>query len=176
MRKSKFKKATLSISIGAIVVIVIAFVVLGLGLTLTKTIFGGASEKIPGILDIGEIGKEPTSENPLTIDDNIIIKRLSDKELKVGFYNRGIDTAEQVEIALGSCVSVDPNINVTGKEPTVTSIKQDVEGSEGVGYQIFIRENGLNAGNYLCAAAAEGMLGDQPEVFETKQVTLKVTT
>jgi len=39
LRRSLFKRASMSLSINAIVVVVLAFVMLGLGLTLTRTIF-----------------------------------------------------------------------------------------------------------------------------------------
>ena len=172
MMSKKFKKATLSISIGAIVVIVIAFVVLGLGLTLTQTIFKGAQEKIPGILKIGDIGTEPTSETPLTIDDTIIIKRNKDKELKVGLYNKDINPEVNASIHFKICIPVGALEYDEGKKPTITSIKQTVEPSEGKGYQIFVQENGLTAGNYLCVVA----VASDTKEFETKQISLKVTS
>ena len=188
MRKRKFRKATLSISIGAIVVIVIAFVVLGLGLTLTKTIFGGAKEKIPEIFAITKLGQEPTAETPLTIPDAIDIKRNSDKELEVGFYNKETRITYNVSIGIKNCQPVSEGITqdqMAGKTPRMTSLTQDVGPSEGVGYKVVMTEGGLPAGRYVCIISAIGPYDPFGEVgnadtnpydWETKQIFLRVTT
>lgn len=172
------KKATLSISIGAIVVIVIAFVVLGLGLTLTQTIFGGAKEKIPEIFAITKLGQEPTAEIPLTVPDAIDINRKSEKELEVGFYNKDIETHYNVSINVKTCKSVTTGEDII-ETPVVTSLDQNVGASDGIGYKIVLKEQGLAAGRYVCVVTAEGPASlTEPTimVWESKQIFLRVVT
>ena len=174
------KKATLAISIGAIVIIVIAFVVLGLGLVLTKTIFGGAKEKIPEIFAITKLGQEPTAETPLTVPDAIDIKRNSEKELEIGYYNKEVDTHENVEITIDRCQAVTAGISISNEtQPSMTSLKQNVDFGTGVGYKVVMTENGLTPGRYVCLIIAKGPNPTDATVieeWETKQIFLRVTT
>jgi hypothetical protein len=170
------KKAALSLSVEAIVIIVIAFVVLGLGLTLTKTIFAGAKEKLPEAFALTELEKEPSSEDPLTVTSRVTITRLKTKELGVGYYNKDPALHSDVRLDISGCYAVDPALNVTGKEPTVTSIAQDVGGSSSVGYKIIIKENGLLSGQYVCELVAEGPDGNVTSIWESDQFFLQVTT
>lgn len=187
--KKRYKKATLAISIGAIVIIVIAFVVLGLGLVLTKTIFGKAKEAIPGIFEVAKLGKEPTAEVPLTIRKDISIKRKDTKPLDVGFYNTGISLLPDVEIDIRDCLSVATGMGVDeelaegeeSKAPTIRSLKQDVEEGEPIGYLVYLKENGLATGEYLCKIMAVDKKGTpediaDDEIFESEQISLTVTT
>ncbi len=179
--KKRFKKATLAISIGAIVIIVIAFVVLGLALVLTKTIFKGATEQIPGIMDIADLGKEPTAETPLTVRKDISIKRGDEKQLDIGFYNRRESTAEDVEISIESCLSVATGLEVNESDmPSIRSLKRNVETSEPAGYLVYLKEEKkLPAGEYLCTIVAVTKSTDptiEDDVHATQQVSLTITT
>ena len=175
MRK-RFKKATLAISIGAIVIIVIAFVVLGLGLVLTRTIFKGAEQQIPEIFEIAKLGKEPTADTPLTVRKDISIKRGDSKQLDVGYYNRDIGGYTDVEISIMGCVSVATGNEINESDmPTISSLKQNVDSGEAVGYLVYLKEGKkLHAGEYLCKIIAIAEGEDSP--YETVQVSLTVTT
>jgi len=170
------KKGALSLSVSAIVIIVIAFVVLGLGLTLTKTIFTGAKEKLPEAFALTELEKEPTSETPLTVPDTIAIKRGKTKTLGIGYYNKDVQGYKDVVLDITDCYSVGETAVTNETMPSVTSIAQDVGGSEAAAYKVIIKENLLSPGQYVCTMAAIGTLGNITSIRESKQFFLQVTT
>ncbi|MBI2665485.1 hypothetical protein HYX12_02600 [Candidatus Woesearchaeota archaeon] len=165
------KKGDLSLSITAIVVIVIAFVVLGLGLTLTRTIFKGAQEKLPEAFAVTQLEAEPTSENPITLQQTIEIGREQEKTMTIGFYNKGENTATKATFTITSCVRGGVEVETL---PTVDSISQDVSPSSAKGYSVILKENGLTAGQYICtmAVCSDSTCSQTP--YDTKQFFLKV--
>ncbi len=175
--KKRSKRGTLSISIGAIVIIVIAFVVLGLGLVLTKTIFQRATSEIPEIFDIAKLGKEPTAESPLTVRGEISIKRKATKELDVGYYNTDRESHLNVSIGIKNCLSVATGEDVSGTDaPIVVSREQEAPNSEPIPYLIFLKEKGLDTGEYICEIVAMTKGDTEDEVYERVQVSLIVTS
>ena len=175
------KKGDLSLSITAIVVIVIAFVVLGLGLTLTRTIFKAAQSKIPEAISLTDLESKPTSENPVTISNEVEIKRNDEQEKKIGFYNKNSNAAISARLEIARCIK--NNVDVT-PTPNIDSISQNVPASDSRGYSVIITEKGLQPGTYICilrvfcdtnsgAVCPPGY--DSQEGYEQKQFTLKVT-
>lgn len=170
------KKAAVGLSINAIVVIVIAFVVLGLGLTLTRTIFKAAESKVPEAISLTDLESKPTSENPLTLQNQIEIKRNSEKTLNIGYYNKDIQSHNDVSVEILDCVSgAGHSGNLT---PELLGIDQDVGPSESKAYKVILQENGLPSGRYICEVAAVEFNeeGTEYQKLEAKQFTLIVTT
>src|SRR3990167_5324776 len=98
------KKGSLELSITAIVVIVIAFVVLGLGLSLTRTIFKGAEQKLPEAFAVTQLEAEPTSENPITVQQTVEIDRGKQKTLNIGFYNSKNGKVDNAQFNINNCI------------------------------------------------------------------------
>lgn len=171
------KKGDLSLSITAIVVIVIAFVVLGLGLSLTRTIFKGAEQKLPEAFAVTQLEAEPTSQNPITIQDTVEIDRNKQKTLKIGYYNRQAKTAENAQFTLINC------LNNAGQDatplPSVASPVETVSASDAKGFSLIIKENKLEAGTYICTIGVCKNTGVNTDctgdnLYESKQFFLQV--
>ena len=177
------RKGSLSLSITAIVVIVIAFVVLGLGLSLTRTIFKGAEQKLPEAFAVTQLEAEPTSENPITVQDSVEIDRQSSKTMSIGFYNKGEGTATGAKFVVSSCLDTNDAAVPADKLPKVASPAENVGPSSAIGYSIILNENGLSAGTYICTIGVKCSGATCPEwasdvggekFYETKSFFLKV--
>ncbi len=171
----KFKKASLALSVNAIVVVVIAFVVLGLALTLTRTIFKGASEQIPGALQLTALQAQPTSDNPITLSDTLHLKAKGKLEVDVGYYNKGPNPVSAGKFKITGCESEDStNAPVVATTlPTAISRSEAVPVAESKAYKLIIKENGLTAGyTYICTFGV--MDGAATVPSESKSVFVKV--
>lgn len=178
------KRGDLSLSISAIVIIVIAFVVLGLGLSLTRTIFKGAEQKLPEAFAVTQLEAEPTSENPITIQQTVEADRGKGKTMTIGFYNRAEGTAFGSTFTITSCLKKDRTVVEEDKIPTIASISQSVGPSSAAGFSLVMTENELPADTYICtiavicdatqAAADGGQCPADNKPYETKQFFLKV--
>ena len=171
------KKGSLSLSITAIVVIVIAFVVLGLGLSLTRTIFKGASDKLPEAFAVTQLDAEPTSENPITISKTVEIARNSEKTMSVGFYNSDTNKAKSAEFSVTECLDKSKTAVLESSRPGMASIKQDLSANTAKGFSLILSENGLAPGTYICTLAVcnDGDCVTTP-AYEEKQFFLTVTS
>lgn len=144
------KKGDLSLSITAIVIIVIAFVVLGLSLTLTRTIFKGAEQKLPQALALTELESKPSSENTITIPQEVEIRRKeTDKTMNIGYYNKNALPAYGATFTISRCLKGRDSVDAT-LLPEMASISKDVDPSDSTGYSVLITEKGLPAGTYIC--------------------------
>jgi hypothetical protein len=147
------KKGALSLSVNAIIVFVLAFAMLGVGLTVTNLL----SEKVTGgiaNLPTDELViQQPSSTDPITLPQNIDLKRNGQEKLQFGFYNKNPTSALYATVGIVECkFSSDGE---TGSVealslPLVLSTSQDIEASEAAGYLIAIQDQGLTAGTYVC--------------------------
>ncbi|PIN76190.1 hypothetical protein COV17_03090 [Candidatus Woesearchaeota archaeon CG10_big_fil_rev_8_21_14_0_10_36_11] len=169
------KKGSLSLSITAIVVIVIAFVVLGLSLSLTRTIFKGAEDKLPEAFAVTQLEAEPTSANPITIQQTIEISRNDEKTMSVGFYNKDTNTATAAAFVVTECL--DKAKTPVDLKPEMASISQDVPANTAVGFSLILTENGLAPGTYICTLGVckDGDCDTTP-AYQEKQFFLTVTS
>lgn len=174
MRKNMKKRGALELSVNSIVIMVIAFVVLGLILTFTRMIFKTAEEKTVGAFAITDLETKPTAENPITFPRTVNIKKDGKETMKIGFYNRGSDTAEAAVFNISSCVGEDGE-GITENAPSIVSLPQTVGPSESVAYNIVLKDNGGLAGgaNYICIINLVKQ-GDASKIYETQQLFLKV--
>ena len=177
------KKGYLALSVNAIVVIVIAFVVLGLALTFTRSIFKAGMGKLPEAISLTALEAEPSADNPITIADRIEIKRDSQVELKIGYYNSNPNPSTDAKLGIYDCLNPDgDSVYSTGKLPTITSTSQTVEPSSASAYKVILSENEMIGGiSYICTIIA--YTGDDiptdlddEDIYESKQFFLYVTT
>jgi hypothetical protein len=173
------KKGALELSVNMIVIIVIAFVVLGLALVLTKMIFQKTTEQIPDVFNIVDIEIKPTSEYPITgISENLELNRKEEKELKLGFYNKGEETAVNAGFVIKQCIKGSNEKVGAEISPTIISIFTDVPAGEPKGYKVILKDNGLPLGNYICELAVICEKDCPPDLespyYETEQFSLKI--
>ncbi len=169
----KSKRGDLSLSITAIVVIVIAFVVLGLGLSLTRTIFKGAEQKLPEAFAVTQLEAEPTSENPITVQQTVEIDRGKQKTLNIGFYNSKNGKVDNAQFNINNCI--DSEGRPASPAPLVASPPQNVAASDSAGYSIIITERELPAGTYICSMqVCNGNSCVGEGLYESKQFFLQV--
>ncbi len=175
MTKRGAKKGDLSLSITAIVVIVIAFVVLGLGLSLTRTIFKGAEQKLPEAFAVTQLEAEPTSENPITVQQTVEIDRGKSKTMKIGFYNARINTATKAKLTIKECLDSQGTEVSTTNLPQIASPAEDVGPSDALGYSIIMNEKDLPAGTYVCTMiVCDAAACSTTEPYASKQFFLQV--
>jgi hypothetical protein len=166
MRKNK--RSSLSLSVNAIVVFVLAFAMLGVGLWFVNEIRKGLGDTTGDVFDISDLKNPPTSDNPITISENINLKRGGSVELDVGFYNVRAQDVADATVGIKECVynnedqpggsasekvpdGTDPA--VPSQLPSITSPSTTVKASEGAGFKIIMKEKGkLIAGTtYVCS-------------------------
>ncbi len=147
------KKGALSLSVNAIIVFVLAFAMLGVGLTVTNLL----SEKVTGgiaNLPTDELViQQPSSTDPITLPQNIDLKRNGEEKLQFGFYNKNPTTASLATVGIVECkYSTGTGTGaLTAEEiPLILSTSQDVDASDAAGYLIAIQDQGLSAGTYVC--------------------------
>ena len=179
------KRASLEIGVNTIVILVIAMVLLGLGVGFIKSLFNPIN-KLPGVIEIPKIGKEPSAAEPVVIGQSeITIKAGSNVEqVTVGVYNAKWDAATYAAFAIGipSCTD--------GVLPKTVSLAQVISKGESKGFLVNVggddaASGSLPTGTYICNVAVYG--GPLDSVARTAttpgstplastQFTLKITT
>lgn len=183
------KNASLNLSVNAIVVFVLAFAMLGVGLMFTGIIREKVVESTKGIVPKKDFSNPPSASNPLTISDQLTIKRGAKKNINLGFYNKGSGTATDVKLGVRQCLSDDGDeISVV---PSVVSPSSEVPPSDWKAFKIILDLSDSNvkeqytSGTYVCTFSAyKGGAEPDPEVgsgtagyiYDEKQIFMKVTS
>ncbi|MBS3112778.1 hypothetical protein J4418_01730 [Candidatus Woesearchaeota archaeon] len=148
------KKGDLSLSVNTIVIIVLAITLLGLGLTFIQTLVGGAADKIGGYIDVVDLAEKPTSSNPLVVPRELEVKLNSNKNVNIGFYNKGPASATNVKPILDECITLTDD--TADGTITLVSLKKDsVAPSESQGYKAVLTVEDVPEGNYICTLTME---------------------
>ncbi len=176
----KHKKGDLSLSVNAIVVFVLAFSMLGVGLFVVNLIKDKVSTGI-GVIDPSkDLKQPPSSENPLTLDDEINIKKDKLLTQNIGFYNKADTTINNVVVTITGCVDTDPKASSSDVSeadlPSVHApILSKVESGNSAGLKISLQTS-LKTGTYICTLVIKGTDDSNVDLEESKQFFLKVTT
>lgn len=185
---TKSKKAALQLSINAIVILILAITMLGLGLTFTRVLFKSASSKMLQAVEGTNLKNPADAEHPVTIDEQIIMKRGSQEQLEVGFYNRGNSDVFKVGLKILKCIDTlgNPYDSTSANIPIIIAPEvSSIESASNIGYKAILnleKENGsgLGTGSYICTLAACDISNCNPDltnhaVYETVQFFLEVT-
>ena len=148
------KKAALSLSVNAIIVFVLAFAMLGVGLTVTSLLSEKVTSGIGNLPTDELVIQQPSSTDPITLPNNVDLKRKGEEKIQFAYYNKGQATAYAATIGIATCKysGTEGQSSLTELElPLVLSSAQDVPASESVGYLAAIQDSyGLSAGTYVC--------------------------
>jgi len=148
------KKGDLSLSVNTIVIIVLAITLLGLGLTFIQTLVGGAADKLGGFIDDVDLTEKPTSSNALVVPRELEVKLNSNKNVNIGFYNKGPASVTKVRPKLGECITVSDE-TAEGTITLVSPKKDSVAPSESQGYKAVLTIEDVPEGNYICTLTME---------------------
>lgn len=170
-------KASLNLSVNAIVVFVLAFALLSAGLFFTNMIRETITERTFEAINVNELENPPTSDKPITIPGNVLIKKGKQRDdITVGFYNRDNTAKTGVTLTVGGCLDstgAEPPCIAAGtcSYPTLASGAEDVGSAEAIGFPIILTENDMPIGKYICKVQAKD---DTGTVLEKKSFILEV--
>lgn len=177
--RGPFKRASLNLSVDAIVIFVLAFSMMGVGLFITKLLRDKSTPLLDEAFDISLLEKMPTSQEPITVQNELTLKKGKQATVPIGFYNKGISELPNVKPKLIVCVS-DAGTEVTTGLPIIHALPQKVEGSKAVAYKAILKEaEGVNlpAGKYICnLAMVETMATGTDLQHESKQIYLNLVS
>ncbi|MFH1649489.1 MAG: hypothetical protein ABIA93_02995, partial [Candidatus Woesearchaeota archaeon] len=141
-RRRITRRGSLSLSIQAIVILVMAMAILGLGLGFIRTLIGKGQVQLSGAIDNAELENPATSENPITVDQRVVIKQGKTAEMKAGIFNKG-DLSDSIAL----------NVVCAGNASGVaeSSIGQTVPISEARAYKVVLTApSSTETGSYPC--------------------------
>lgn len=185
------RKASLNLSVNAIVIFVLAFAMLGVGLTFTGLIRENVTGATKDIIPKSDFKNPPTAQNPITITDELTIKRGAKKKVDLGFYNKDAGTAQSVQLGIRQCLK-DDGTEMT-ELPNVVSPVANVDASDWKGFKVIIDvgsseavEDAYTSGDYVCTFSAYKS-GDSPDpgisdpatsgyIFNEKQIFMSITS
>lgn len=152
-------KGDLSLSVNTIVIIVLAITLLGLGLTFIQSLVGGATEKLGSFIEDVDLAEKPTSANPLVVPRELEVKLNSNKNVNIGFYNKGPATASSARPQLKECITLSDE-SIEGTVSLVAPKKDSIGPSETQGYLTVLSVENVAEGRYICTLTMEGDFGD----------------
>lgn len=173
------KRASLEIGINTIVILVIAMMILGLGIGFVKGIFGKLGKVVKGI-STDQLTNPPTAQDPVSMDQTELSVKSGDHhfQTRAGIYNKWEEGNYTLQI--GGCIG--------GVKPQLDVLPETIPKGEGKGFVINIygqkvsdnsnnpTYEAISAGSYICSLQAVLINGNNKEVKDSIQFTLKVTS
>ncbi|MBI3031892.1 hypothetical protein HYY69_00305 [Candidatus Woesearchaeota archaeon] len=173
--RGPFKRASLNLSVDAIVIFVLAFSMMGVGLFITKLIREKSTPLLEEAFDINLLEKQPTSQDPISIQNELTLKKGKDSTVLIGFYNVHTQSVVNVVPLISSCVDDEGGV-VTGL-PVFFALPQTVEGSKAVAYKAILKEKkgtNLAARKYICLVEINAPTAPVTPAYASKQVYLNL--
>lgn len=184
----KSKNAALELSINAIIILILAITMLGLGLTFTRGLFQSASSKMFQAVEGTSLKNPADAEHPITIDEQLTLKRNDQERLEVGFYNRANQAVTDVSLVITECIDTGGvNVQPENLPRMIAPTIDEVESATDVGFKTILTLDtegaGLTPNSYICTLractpASTGSTStscDQNNLFEEVQFFLEVT-
>ncbi|MGM5482795.1 MAG: hypothetical protein ACQESF_05005 [Nanobdellota archaeon] len=185
------KVASLNLSVNAIVVFVLAFAMLGVGLMFTGIIREKMVESTKGIVPKDDFKNPPSASDPITISNDVTLKRGAKKNIDLGFYNDGSGTANDVKLGVRECLN--DQGDKLSEVPNVVSPASSVPASDWKAFKIILDmgssdevESTYSAGTYVCTFSAyRSGASPDPEItsvsssgyiYQEKQIFLTITS
>ncbi len=163
------KKASLNLSIEAIVILVMAMAILGLGLGFIRTLIGQGQNQFEGAIANAKLKNPASSDIPITINPNIVLKKGKLTPIEVGVYNKGLGAGD---IALSIIDDTECPISATTqpdatKRLSMSAIPQIIAEGTASGYLAsFYAETGIEAGKtFICTIKATGTSSLQKQFY-----------
>ncbi len=164
------KKGSLELSVNAIVIFVLAFAMLGVGLYIVNIVRETVAPEIYGAPNLNQLKNPPSTETPITIPQDVTLKKGKEAKLEIAYYNKESRVANDAKIGISNCISPD-NVEIAfdkavGSEDTnpvmVISPRGDIGSSEAGLYKIKLVDNSkktdekykLTTGAYTCTLIA----------------------
>lgn len=119
--KRQNHRGSLSLSVNAIVVFILAFAMLGVGLFFVNKVRGSIDIDPNSFLPANQLKNPPSSDDPLTIDNEIKMKPSEEKRLTLGFYAREKDYSE-LRFYIQECTNAATNKRVKRTVDPVTKV------------------------------------------------------
>jgi len=164
------KRGSLNLSVNAIVVFVLAFALLSVGLGFTYMFRERGEAGLASLLNFEDLKEPPSSDKPLTIDREVNIRRGSSLQLDIGYYNSDSGPHNAVQLLIEQCFT--ETGTETSTKPTIASVPQQVDASEGVGFRVIMKADDMPGGQtYICKLKAEDSTDGK---LEEKQFYLTV--
>jgi len=160
LRIVKSKNAALELSINAIIILILAITMLGLGLTFTRGLFKSASSKMFQAVEGTSLKNPADAEHPVTIDEQLQLKRNAQERLEVGFYNRANLAVNDVSLVISECIDTSgASVAEENLPRMIAPTINEVESATDVGFKTILTlesdsGSGLTPNSYICTLKA----------------------
>lgn len=101
------RRGSLSLSVNAIVVFILAFAMLGVGLFFVNKVRGSIDIDPNSFLPSDQLKNPPSSDDPLTIDNEIKMKAKEQKKVLVGFYAKETTYDKGIRFSILECTNAE---------------------------------------------------------------------
>jgi hypothetical protein len=175
------KKASMELGISTVVVLVIAMVIIAGGIAFIRGFFGKGTKELDKGFDLSQLGKQPSSTDPLVFvqGNGISMKSGSEEEVKVAFFNKD-PTMKNVRINFSSCstsVTIPSSCGST-VTPMILSVPKEIKSGESFGFITIVTasckdatgsgKTNLPAGKYICTLQAREVSGATVSLAENQ--------
>lgn len=140
------------------------------------TIINPIEDPLKPPLDISELRKPPTPEEPLIFFNEISIKRNQKKILEIGYFNKDDSNHNNVKMGLNKCMNKDGREMLT--IPIMNSSIDKIPSKKVVVYKVImdiINKDEYITGTYVCTLIAHNA-ENKTEVYEKLNFFLEVTS
>lgn len=177
--RGPFKRASLNLSVDAIVIFVLAFSMMGVGLFITKLLREKSTPLLEEAFDISLLEKQPTSQDPISIQNELTLKKGKDSTVLIGFYNVGTQSVANVVPLISNCVDEEGALVTKDQLPVFFALPQTVDGSKAVAYKAILKEKkgtNLAARKYICLVEINLQTSPVTPAYASKQVYLNLVS